>query len=83
MYYKCIHLKQNPALLFPCYGLIFSLSFQLLVDRSVTSAKPWSLLQIIQFFFMLVIAQGLQVGEVRSCVWSAPSAAQPLCLGQH
>lgn len=31
--------------------------------------------------FMLVIAQGLQVGEVRSCMWSAPSAAQPLLCG--
>lgn len=35
--------------------------------------------------FMLVIAQGLQVGEVRSCMWSAPSAAQPspCSVAQH
>lgn len=31
--------------------------------------------------FMVVIAQGLQVSEVRSCVWSVPSAAEALCHG--
>lgn len=87
MYYRFIYLKQNPAFLFSSYGLFFDSPFILILSEGLDYYFSQTLEFITDYMigFMVVIAYGLQVSEMRSCVWSAPSAAQALChgLAQH